>query len=68
MTAATGNSAPSKSTFFVNQRYPIQEKDMQKTVMLKAFYKSFIAANNTISEIEKGLFSGHTGYDNNNDW
>lgn len=66
-TSATGNTAPSRSEVFVSSCYPVKENGMQKTVMLKAFYKSFMAANNTISEIEKGLKSGHTGYDGN-DW
>lgn len=66
-TISSGNEAPSINNFNVAGRYPISEKDAQKTVMSKAFYYSYQQAMNSLDEIEKTLREGSTGVDTN-DW
>ena len=66
-TATVGDGIPKISNFAVSGRYPIVEKDMQKTVMGKAFYKSYQAAMASLDGIEKSLKEGNTGSDTN-DW
>jgi hypothetical protein len=45
----------------VSSRYPIIERDSQKTVMSKAFYKSYLAAMASLDGLEKSVKEGNTG-------
>lgn len=67
-TGASSTSIPTHHKCFVSSRYPIAKKDMQKTVMTKAFYKSYLQVQNSFAELEKSLNEGNTGQENNNDW
>lgn len=67
-TGASSNSIPTRNEYAVSSRYPIAKKDMQKTVMTKAFYKSYLQVQNSFAELEKSLNEGNTGHENNNDW
>lgn len=64
----SGSGAPSHDTYNVADRYPIAKKDSQKTVMTKAFYKSYKKAMNTFEEIEKSLKEGNTGKETGDNW
>lgn len=55
-----GNTPPSYSTMKVAQEYPINPDGAQKTVMTKAFYKSFKKANDTLDAVEKAIKEGNT--------
>lgn len=55
-----GNTPPSYSTMKVAQEYPINPKGGQKTVMTKAFYKSFKKANASLDAVEKAIREGST--------
>lgn len=63
-----GDSPSRGDKCFVSSRYPIADKDLQKTVMTKAFYKSYLRVQNTFAELEKSLNEGNTGQENNDDW
>ena len=55
-----GNTPPTYVTMKVAQEYPINPKGGQKTVMTKAFYKSFKKANETLDAVEKAIKEGNT--------
>lgn len=63
-----GSSGPSRNTYNISSRYPIAQKDSQKTVMTKAFYKSYKKAMETLDELEKALKEGNTGQENSDNW
>ena len=58
-----GYGGPSVAKFAVSERYPIVKKDPQKTIMSKAFYKSYKAAMASLDGIERSLKEGNTGND-----
>ena len=60
MTGTGSYSAPSHSTMKISQEYPINEKGGQKTVMSKAFYKSYQKAMKTLAGVEKAIKEGST--------
>lgn len=63
------NSAPSYSTSYIAQEYPINPKGTNKTIMAKAFYKTFKKANSTLENLEKTIKEGSTSKDiENSDW
>lgn len=63
------NSAPSYSTSYIAQEYPINPKGTNKTIMAKAFYKTFKKANSTLENIEKTIKEGSTSKDiENSNW
>lgn len=66
----TGSSGPPNySTMNIADEYPINPKGYSKTVMTKAFYKSFKKANDTLSRVEKSILEGSTSKDiENSDW
>ncbi len=64
----SGSGVPSHNTYNVADRYPIAKKDSQKTVMTKAFYKSYKKAMSTFEEIEKSLKEGNTGKETGDNW
>lgn len=39
---------------------PINRKGYQKAIMTRAFYKSFIKANNSLDAVEKAIKEGNT--------
>jgi hypothetical protein len=56
------NGTNKVATYPVSSRYPITEKrDAQKTVMGKAFYKSYLAAMESLDNLEKSVKEGNTG-------
>lgn len=55
-----GSTPPSYSTTKVSSEYPINPKGWQKTVMSKAFYKTFKKAMNTLDGMEKAVREGST--------
>lgn len=55
-----GNTPPSYSTMKVAQEYPINDQGFQKTVMTKAFYKSYQRAMKTLEATEKAIKEGNT--------
>ena len=55
-----GNTPPAYVTMKVAQEYPINLKGGQKTVMTKAFYKSFKKANESLDAVEKAIKEGNT--------
>lgn len=64
-----GSTPPSYSTTRVSQEYPIHENGFQKTVMTKAFYKSYQSAMNTLNAVEKAIKEGNTSKAiENSDW
>lgn len=63
-----GDTGPTTRMDNVSSRYPIIQKDAQKTVMTKAFYKSYQRAMSTFEKIEKTLKEGSSGHDVNDDW
>lgn len=64
-----GNTPPAYSTSKVSNEYPINESGFQKTVMSKAFYKSFKKANNSLESLEKAILEGNTSKQiENKDW
>lgn len=63
------NSAPSYSTSYIAHEYPIYPKGANKTIMAKAFYKTFKKANSTLENLEKTIKEGSTSKDiENSDW
>lgn len=68
VTVLGGGSPPSRRLYNVSDRYPIAKKDSQKTVMTKAFYKSYQRAMNTLDELDKSLKEGNTGKESNDNW
>ncbi|QII69991.1 DUF4468 domain-containing protein [Apibacter sp. B3706] len=65
----SGNSLPNYSTSFIAQEYPINPKGANKTIMGKAFYKTFKKANATLENLEKTIKEGSTSKDiENSDW
>jgi hypothetical protein len=60
-TVAGNTGVPKVSTYPVSGRYPIIEKDAQKTVMSKAFYKSYLAAMASLDNLEKSVKEGNVG-------
>lgn len=65
ITLRGGNGVPSVANCPVSSRYPIAKKDIQKTVMSKAFYKSYRAAMSSLDGLEKSVKEGNTGFDTN---
>jgi hypothetical protein len=64
-----GNTPPTYSTMKVAQEFPINPKGGQKTVMTKAFYKSFKKANESLDAVEKAIKEGNTSKEiENKDW
>lgn len=55
-----GNALVSESTSTVSENYPINSEGGQKTVMSKAFYKSYQAVQNSFLAIEKAIKEGNT--------
>jgi hypothetical protein len=55
------------STDAVSSRYPIVEKDAQKNIMGKAFYKSYLAAMASLDNLEKSVNEGNVGGESD-DW
>lgn len=55
-----GDVFVSQSSGSVNENYPINEKGSQKTIMTKAFYKSYQAVQNSMISIEKAIKDGNT--------
>jgi len=55
-----GNTPPAYSTTQVSQEFPINPNGLSKTVMTKAFYKSFKKANSTLDAVEKAIKEGNT--------
>jgi hypothetical protein len=56
------NTGVKVSNYLVSSRYPITEKrDAQKNVMGKAFYKSYLAAMESLDNLEKSVKEGNTG-------
>ena len=55
-----GNVIFSQSSASVSENYPINEKGSQKTIMTKAFYKSYQAVQNSLISIEKAIREGNT--------
>lgn len=55
-----GNTPPSYSTMKIADEYPINEKGIQKTVMTKAFYKTYQKAMKTLEGVEKAILEGNT--------
>lgn len=55
-----GNTPPTYLSMKVAQEYPINPKGGQKTVMTKAFYKSFKKANESLDAVEKAIKEGNT--------
>ena len=63
------NSAPSYTTTNIAQEYPINPNGANKTIMAKAFYKTFKKANATLENLEKTIKEGSTSKDiENSDW
>lgn len=56
----SGSTPPSYSTMKVANEYPINENGMQKTVMTKAFYKTYQKAMKTLEGVEKAIIEGNT--------
>jgi hypothetical protein len=56
----SGTTPPTYSTMKVAREYPINPKGTQKTIMTKAFYKSFKKANESLEAIEKAIKEGNT--------
>lgn len=50
----------SENSSAVSENYPINKKGAQKTVMSKAFYKSYQAVQNSFASIEKAIKNGNT--------
>ncbi|MFV0290174.1 MAG: DUF4468 domain-containing protein [Mangrovibacterium sp.] len=68
-TVGSGTTPPSFSSMSIAQAYPINPQGMQKTVMTKAFYKSFNKACSTLDEVEKSIKEGNTSeVIENGDW
>lgn len=66
---ARGDSVQSHLTSYISQEYPINPKGGQKTIMAKAFYKTFKKANATLENLEKTIKEGSTSKDiENSDW
>lgn len=64
-----GSTPPSYSTMKIANEYPINEKGGQKTVMSKAFYKSYKKAMTTLDGVEKAIKEGSTSKAlENSDW
>ena len=59
-TVMDGNAFVSESSSAVSENYPINADGGQKTVMSKAFYKSYQAVQNSFSAIEKAIKEGNT--------
>ena len=55
-----GNTPPAYSTTQVSQEFPINPNGLSKTVMTKAFYKSFKKAYSTLDAVEKAIKEGNT--------
>lgn len=65
----SGGSSPSYSSCLVSSRAPIAESDMNRTVMSKAFYKSYKKLMETFNKIEKSVKEGNTSSGiENEDW
>jgi hypothetical protein len=60
-TVVGNTGVPKVATYPVSGRYPIVERDAQKTVMSKAFYKSYLAAMESLDNLEKSVKEGNTG-------
>jgi hypothetical protein len=66
-TVVGNTGVPKVATYPVSGRYPIVERDAQKTVMSKAFYKSYLAAMASLDNLEKSVKEGNTGSEST-DW
>jgi hypothetical protein len=55
-----GSTPPSYSSSKIASEYPINEKGMFKTVMSKAFYKTYKRAFATLDNVEKAIKEGNT--------
>lgn len=55
-----GNEPPLYLTTKVSYEYPISKNSSQKTVMLKAFYKSYKCAIKSLVAVEKAIKEGNT--------
>lgn len=65
----SSSSAPSYSSEQISMTYPINPKGGQKTVMTKAFYKTYKKALATLDSLEKAIIEGNTSQNiENSDW
>lgn len=63
------NTVPTYSTTRIAHEYPINRKGRSKTVMSKAFYKTYLKAMNSLSGVEKAIKEGNTSENiENSDW
>lgn len=63
------NTVPTYSTSRIAHEYPINRKGRSKTVMSKAFYKTYLKAMNSLSGVEKAIKEGNTSENiENSDW
>ena len=64
-----GDTPPSYSKMKIATEYPINEKGNQKTVMSKAFYRTYEHAMSTLDNIGKAIKEGNTSKSiENSDW
>lgn len=64
-----GNTPPNYSTEDIASTYPINPKGNQKTVMTKAFYKTYQRAYKTLDALERTVLEGSTSKSiENDDW
>lgn len=64
-----GNTPPTYTTIDIAKEYPINPKGGSKTVMSKAFYKTYQRAMNTLNGVEKAIKEGNTSENiENSDW
>lgn len=69
VTDTGGDYNPTYSTIKIADTYPINPKGGQKTVMTKAFYKSYHKAFDTLDAVEKAIKDGSTSKEiENEDW
>jgi hypothetical protein len=63
------NGASTYSTMKISSEYPINSKGMQKTVMSKAFYKSYQRTMKTLNAVDRAIKEGNTSKSvENTDW
>jgi hypothetical protein len=64
-----GSTPPTYSTSNISNEYPINLKGWQKTVMSKAFYKTYQKAMSTLDGMERAVKEGSTSKNiENSDW
>lgn len=69
VTDSGGEYNPTYTTIKIADTYPINPKGGQKTVMTKAFYKSYHKAFDTLEAVEKAIKDGSTSKEiENEDW